>query len=303
MFESFRNEYKASLKSYDTEEHIDLAFYRPIGFAWALLFRRLHISPNAVTIASIFIGVAAGICLFPSGMAVNIVGMALLMTANSLDSADGQLARLTKQYSRLGRILDGMAGDFWFISIYVSICLRTNATVPFFSGIPSLIWILAVTAGICHGRQAAMADYFRQFHLLFVKKDFPSELDSSATILRPYRSLTWRRLPRKLMLGVYYLYTRSQEKATPAMQRLLIRLHREYPSGKLPESLSEEIRRATLPCCKWENFLTFNWRYITLLLTVLAGNPFWYFIVELTLFNAVLLYLRIRHERICSALS
>lgn len=47
MFESFRNEYKTSLKSYDTEEHIDLAFYRPIGFAWALLFRRLHISPNA----------------------------------------------------------------------------------------------------------------------------------------------------------------------------------------------------------------------------------------------------------------
>lgn len=303
MFESFRNEYKTSLKSYDTEEHIDLAFYRPIGFAWALLFRRLHISPNAVTIASIFIGVTAGICLFPSGMAVNIVGMALLMTANSLDSADGQLARLTKQYSRLGRILDGMAGDFWFISIYVSICLRTNATVPFFSGIPSLIWILAVTAGICHGRQAAMADYFRQFHLLFVKKDFPSELDSSATILRQYRSLTWRRLPRKLILGVYYLYTRSQEKGTPAMQRLLIRLHQEYPSGKLPESLSEEIRRATLPCCKWENFLTFNWRYITLLLTVLAGNPFWYFIIELTLFNAVLLYLRIRHERICSALS
>lgn len=29
--------YKDSLKSMDTEETIDLMFYRPIGFAWAVL--------------------------------------------------------------------------------------------------------------------------------------------------------------------------------------------------------------------------------------------------------------------------
>ena len=44
--------YQASLKSKDTEEWIDLLFYRPIGFRWALLFRRLGVSPNAVTTPS-----------------------------------------------------------------------------------------------------------------------------------------------------------------------------------------------------------------------------------------------------------
>ena len=126
-------EYKASLKSADTEEHIDLCFYRPIGFAWAYLFRKLHVSPNAVTIASIFIGVFAGVCMYPVNIWINIAGILLLIWANSYDSADGQLARLTKQYSQLGRILDGMAGDFWFISIYVAICLRTVHTIPFFA--------------------------------------------------------------------------------------------------------------------------------------------------------------------------
>ena len=59
--ESFIQRYKSTLKSMDTEETIDLMFYRPIGYAWAVLCAKLGITPNAITIASIFIGVAAGI--------------------------------------------------------------------------------------------------------------------------------------------------------------------------------------------------------------------------------------------------
>ena len=39
---------KDTLKSIDTEEWFDLIFYRKIGYAWALLFRKLHITPNVV---------------------------------------------------------------------------------------------------------------------------------------------------------------------------------------------------------------------------------------------------------------
>ena len=53
--------YLASLKSLDTEEHIDLWFYRPIGYGWACLAKKLGVTPNAFTIASIFLGVGAGI--------------------------------------------------------------------------------------------------------------------------------------------------------------------------------------------------------------------------------------------------
>ena len=47
-----------------TEEHIDLAFYRPIGFMWARLAARVGVTPNAITIASIFLGVGAGILFY-----------------------------------------------------------------------------------------------------------------------------------------------------------------------------------------------------------------------------------------------
>lgn len=46
--------FKDSLKSMDTEETFDLIFYRPIGYMWALLAKKLGVTPNAITIASIF---------------------------------------------------------------------------------------------------------------------------------------------------------------------------------------------------------------------------------------------------------
>lgn len=299
MFKDIRAQYRASLKSLDTEEHIDLAFYRPIGFAWAMLCKKLGITPNAVTIASIFIGIGAGICFYPADYVINICGILLLIWANSLDSADGQLARLTGQYSRLGRILDGMAGDMWFISIYIAICLRTNHTDAFFAQRHALIWVMAAVAGLCHARQAALADYFRQFHLRFVKKSFPSELESAAKLRRQYHAMPWRKFFPKIALFFYSRYTEFQEKTTPQMQRLMVVLSERYPDGKLPDGVAEQLRVATLPLCKWENFMTFNWRSIFLFVTVLIGQPWIYFALELTLFNIVYVVTNHRHESIC----
>ena len=53
-------------KSKDTEENIDIYFTRPIGLLWARLFNYFGASPNTVTVVSIFLGVAAGPCLFPA---------------------------------------------------------------------------------------------------------------------------------------------------------------------------------------------------------------------------------------------
>ena len=299
MLDNLRQEYRQSLKSSDTEEHIDLAFYRPVGFMWAILCRKLGITPNAVTIVSIFLGVGAGICFYYTDLWVNVLGIFLLIWANSLDSADGQLARLTKQYSRIGRILDGMAGDMWFISIYVCICLRAVHTVHLFVEHHYIVWVLAVAAGICHAMQAAIADYFRQFHLMFTSKNFPTELENSAKIRAQIQATPKGDFIKRLILNVYYGYTRNQERMTPATQALLNQIHAKYPDGNVPQGLSSYIRMATLPMCKWENFLTFNWRAITLFICVLAGVPYVYFVVELTVFNIVLLYLMTSHERIC----
>lgn len=302
--ETTTSSYQASLKSLDTEEGIDLAFYRPVGYAWACLARRLGVTPNAITIASIFLGIGAGVAFYFNDLWVNVIGIVLLVWANSFDSADGQLARMTRQYSRIGRILDGVSGDLWFFSIYLAIVLRENVTSDFFSAHPWVIWVIAATAGLCHAKQAAMADYYRQFHLYFLKGEEGSELDSTAQLRRRYAETPWRgHFMGKLTLWFYTSYTASQESLTPAMQTLRRTLREKYPDGRIPQSFRDEFRRLSLPLMKYTNILSFNWRSIALFASILARMPWLYFAFELIVLNSILIYMVCRHERICRRLT
>ena len=138
-----KKSFESSLKSIETENFLDRIFYRPIGYRIALLLSKTPITPNVVTIISIFVGVFAGILLYYQNIYINLIGFALLVVANILDCVDGQLARLTGIKSAAGRILDGLAGDLWFISIYISIALKLSANASH-----SFTWIIVSLVGV-----------------------------------------------------------------------------------------------------------------------------------------------------------
>lgn len=296
--------YRATLKSADTEEHIDLAFYRPIGYAWACLARCLGVTPNAITIASIFLGIGAGVAFYFNDLVINVIGMLLLIWANSFDSADGQLARMTHNYSRIGRILDGMAGDIWFATIYVAICLREVVTSDFFMQHNWVIWVVAVVTGLCHAKQAAMADYYRQFHLYFLKGEDGSELEQASHLRKRLAEMSWgRNFWSKLVLTFYTRYTENQEAWTPAMQRLRTALSDKWGNGKIPQAFRDDFRVLSLPLMKYTNILSFNWRTIALFASLFAQMPWLYFAFELIVLNSLLVYMMCRHESLCRRLT
>lgn len=296
--------YKDSLKSMDTEETFDLIFYRPMGYAWANLAKKVGVKPNAITIVSIILGVVAGVCFYFNSFWINLVGAFLLVWANTYDSADGQLARMTGQYSRLGRILDGLSGDLWFVSIYVAICLRENVTSDFFMTHKWVIWVVAVATGACHGIQAAMADYYRQFHLYFLKGEDGSELERADLLWERFHSLSWRHdFFKKLVLAFYTNYTVGQEKRTPAMQKLRRELRKRF-GGKIPQSFRDTFRAKSKPLMKFTNILSFNTRCFALFAAILIFRmPWLYFAFELTVLNILLIYMVVRHEKICRNLT
>ncbi len=301
-FKEFKEAYKGSLKSMDTEETIDLMFYRPIGFAWALLAAKLGVTPNMITIASIFLGVAGGVLFYyyePELMWLNVVGMLLLVWANSFDSADGQLARMTKQYSRLGRILDGVSGDLWFIAIYFSLVFRELHSSAFFMEHNWVIWALAITAGACHAKQAASADYYRQFHLYFLKGEEGSELDSVEQLDKDNAGLTWKNPMKKIVALFYRNYTAQQEAVTPNMQRLRSALKAYYGQKPIAQSFRDAFREKSKPLMKYTNMLSFNTRVIALFVSILVRMPWLYFVFELVVLNAMLVYMICRHEHFC----
>ena len=311
-FKEIKTLYKQSLKSMDTEEHIDLFFYRPMGFAWAYLFSKLGVTPNVVTIASIFLGVGGGILLYFGDAAhiwLNYLGIFFIIWANTYDSADGQLARLTKQYSRIGRILDGLSGDLWFFAIYFALVFREinfgdawpGAT--FFAQHQWLIWVLAVAAGLCHAKQAAMADYYRQFHLYFLKGKEGSELDSTEALDKENATLTWSgNFMKKLTMVFYRNYTANQEVLTPNMQRLRKALKERYGEDEIPQAFRDAFRAKSLPLMKYTNMLSFNTRIIAMFISVIIQMPWLYFAFELVVLNAMMVYMILSHEHRCKSL-
>jgi hypothetical protein len=287
----------STLKSMDTEEFIDIHFYRPIGYHWALLFDRLGISPNTVTVAGIIIGIAAGICFYFTNLSVNILGMFLLVWANSYDSADGQLARMTGKKSPLGRILDGFCGVAWFIAIYAAICLRLTPSWGFW------IWVMVAITGYFHGKQTSMADYYRNIHLFFLKGKSGSELSDSATLKGNYRKTSRTKNMLFQFLDAFYLnYTKEQEAMSPHFQAMMKIIREKYPE-ETPEWFRAAFRKKSLPLMKYTNMLSFNMRVIALFIALIINLPWLYFIFELTVLNAMLIYMVVRHEKICAAFS
>src|SRR5262245_49895180 len=79
----------STYKALDVEETIDIYFYRPVGYFIAKGCRALGITPNIVTIVSIFIGVYGGHLLYYPDFTTSLWGMILWVIADTLDSVDG----------------------------------------------------------------------------------------------------------------------------------------------------------------------------------------------------------------------
>lgn len=298
-----------SFKSEDTEEWIDKYFTRPIGLAFALMWHRLGVKPNAITILSIVLGVAGGAMFAFTDVWYNVLGIVLLMLANFCDSTDGQLARLTNQRSMKGRCLDGFAGDVWFFTIYLAIVIRLfNVDMPA-SNVRWGLWIIiicAVAGFFCHSPQSSLADYYRQIHLLFLKGREGSELDTYASEhakaedARGKQGAFWD----YAFHSNYQRYCHSQERRTPYFQKLMTVIRDNYGTvDAMPQTLRDEFIMGSRPLMRYTNILTFNWRAIVIYVTVLTGIPWLYPLLEITVGEAIYIYMHREHELLCRRLT
>ena len=296
----FRELLQVSMKSEDTEEWLDVYFTRPIGLVFALFWNRFGIHPNVITILSIFLGIGAGWMFHYTDFLHNLYGVLLLMFANFCDSTDGQMARLTGKKTLIGRILDGFSGDVWFASIYIGIVVRLwpqnipGTEVPWgFFGL-----LLAAVAGfLFHAKQSSLADYYRQIHLFFLLGKDGSELDNYQQQRAIYESLPKQERLSRAFYYNYANYCKSQERRTPEFQRFFP-VWKNHPS----EEIRRRFLRGSLPLMKYTNLLTFNARAITLYVSCLADCPWLYPLAELTVFQAMYVYMHRTHEQLCNLL-
>ena len=314
MDKSFNELLKASFKSNDTEEWLDIYFTRPIGLVFALMWIKIGVTPNFVTILSMFLGAGAGWCFLHTELWWNVAGVLFMLFANFCDSTDGQMARLTNHKTPIGRMLDGLASDVWYFFCYLAIVIRLwNDPIPFTDFPWSwVILLLCAFAGFYwHARQCQLADYYRQIHLYFIKGEEGSELNSTDQeqyLLDTMPKEKWgpftvgagEHFWDYIFHSFYIGWCRKQEKNTPMFQRFFSEVKLNWPNAaKMPQDFREAFRQKSLPLMKYTNILTHNTRATVLFIACLVNMPYLYPLFEITVLAAIYFYMRHRHETMC----
>jgi hypothetical protein len=147
-----------ALKSAEIEELTDIYFFRPLGLVVARAANALGLTPIGLTLIGTIIGVAGGAVL--SDERLGLLAFAILIVHSIIDSADGQLARITNRVTELGRVLDGLGGYATHVAIYLAIGLGLVHRGGHGS---ILVWMLL--AGIATAIHAGMYDYNRHVYI------------------------------------------------------------------------------------------------------------------------------------------
>ena len=279
---------EATYKVREIEGVLDLYFYRKVGFQLAKFFNQIGMSPVGVTLVGGVFGILAGHLYFYQNLAVNLLGMILQIVANVFDNADGQLARLQTRESRTGRMVDGLVDYLVWLGIYLHLVLRYVA-----GGGTEAIWLVALLAMASHATQSAAADYARHAYLHFAKNR--RELESSAQLEAEPAPGLWS----KLLRGLYANMVWRQEKLSPALTKLRDEVGRDF-SHQIPDRLRSRYEDNAQPTLKWWRLFMANTRMAFLFLFLFIGHPVWFFWIEVTIFNALLIYLLSQQQRMAT---
>ncbi len=260
-------DYRRSLKDIEVEEVLDLYFYRPLAFALVKAVYRTNITPNQLTVFSMFIGILGGISFgFGHRLAV-ILGAVLYGVCIVFDCADGQLARLKRNGTRLGRILDGMIDYVVGLSIYLGIGL---GLAPESGQLERAWWLIVAAAAASNIFHSVTVDYFRNRFTDYVLGSsshvededclgFKEELDA----LKAHKGKNLR----KAAIGMYLWYLNLQKKLT-------LQWNSAKPVKKLNQ---EEFFRKNKAALRGWTFLGSTTGGMLLIVSTLIGRIDFYF--------------------------
>lgn len=290
----------AARKCENINDPIDNHVIDYIAMAFSRLFIKLHIIPNVVTMLSMASGVAGGVLLaLNRSLGLDILGAVLVILSAVFDASDGQVARLTKHYSQLGRMLDGMSDASVYLSLYLACVLRLwNRSLLSNPG----LWhglLIALGAGVffLYIIQCQLPDYFKNLHMYMIDNSRGNELSRARDILAA-RQKAPRGSFAALSARCYCAYTRMQERRAPKTQKLLdaVELH-----GKT-DALCDAFYAESKTLVRLTNLLTFNLRTIVLLICMLLHRELVGLLFVVVVLEPIRLLLLRRYEHLAARL-
>jgi len=265
----------------EIEEPTNLYVIHPLS-AWIVPHcARLGISPNAVSLAGMGCGVAAGFAYhWYQSTWCCVLGFVLMLTWHVLDGADGQLARLTNAQSEFGKIIDGICDYVTFTAVYVGVALTLSDYIG------SWVWGLVAVSGLCHAVQSAAYELQRQQYNFWGWGRKSAALPDMRSPKAERQGQPMLKRAANVLNG---LYTRVQIVTTggaAAFNRDLEAILAARPEREAV--LRQDYREVFAPSVRRWAILSANYRTIAIFLFGVAGMPMFYFLFEIFGFSAIL---------------
>lgn len=251
----------------ELEDWLNARLYHPLAARLAAALAQTRVTPDMISAAGALTIMLAALVYAQGGWPWGaIAGLALHMSWHVLDGADGDLARMTDRASTHGELWDGICDYAGHIVLYLT--LGAMAATQIGGG----AWALMVAAGASRVLQAAHYEGARrQYSLAVYGTGWMASNDQSAVHGK-------RRHP----FVAYYLWLTGL--IVPHGAALIAAASDPVRNAALREAMrargGEWLGRISL--------LSANYRTLAVGAAMLAGQPHWYFLIEVVLLGAVL---------------
>ena len=266
----------------EIEEPTNRHLVHPLSRALATILIKTPITPNQVSVASVFVAAGAAACYLalPWPWAA-LGGLPCQFAWHVLDGADGDLARRTGRASPMGEMVDGICDHLSQVLLYLAL-----ATVLTWQ-IGPWAWALAAAAGVSHFVQANAYETGRKTYRRWVYgAGWIRQALGSVEKGGPFQGLLGR-----IYLSVSQLTNPGEDDLEKAIGGNVV----EASGGRLYQELFAPLIRSSF-------WLSGNTRTIAVFLSMLAGSPAWFFVFETTVLNLALLRIILARRRLNAAM-
>jgi hypothetical protein len=206
---SWLQEYKQSLKNLHAEEPLDVYFYRPMAFVVVKSLYSFPITPNQYSLMALICGIASGYN-FQQGTANSFKwGAFYFLLFAILDCCDGMVARLKKNGTEFGRLIDGVVDYLVNAIIYITLAIGLYHQFP---NEPIQPWVLVIIAGVSKALHSISYDHYLTEYISYEKGDggfVVREIDDLRKKIDDGQK-TKTSLVRRFALALYLAYSNIQ---------------------------------------------------------------------------------------------
>jgi hypothetical protein len=166
---SWLTEYKKSLKNIHAEEPVDIYFFRPMAFVIVKIFYSLPLTPNHYSFLALCSGITSGYHLLKGTGEGYQWGAFFFLLFAVLDCCDGMVARLKKNGTEFGRLIDGIVDYAVNIIIYFTLALGMKKQI--YSAMMIEPWLLVLLAGVSKAIHSISYDHYLTEYISYERGD------------------------------------------------------------------------------------------------------------------------------------